>query len=259
MRRLRVGAIDYLNPLPLFAGFEAGMVHADVDWVRGVPAEINAKVAAGEVDVALMSAEAFISQGKNLETFGDACVAAYEHVDSVRLYLKGEVADLDGAAIALTPQSASSVQLLKVLCKEFWKVSPSFDVLSIDQEMSQGWDYDAFLLIGDDCLINREIDGYRSIDLAQAWTYATGLPFVFAVMAIRKEVQGTLAAELFRKGLQQSLDWAIKHPQHLWELGEQKSGLSQDCVSAYLGRLRYRMGPREQRGFERFASLRTER
>jgi chorismate dehydratase len=76
-------------------------------------------------------------------------------------------------------QSKSSVTLIKILCKEFWKINPNFIPASVGFEEQISYSTGA-VIIGDRTfgLSNKYKFEY---DLATAWFELTQLPFVFAV------------------------------------------------------------------------------
>ena len=257
MSRLRVGAISYLNVLPLLGGFESGALCPDLEWHRGVPTALNRKLAEGELDISLVSAEAYLDDLDRYQLLPNACIAAYERVLSVRLYLRGDIRSLDGQPLGLSTQSASSRALLKILCQRFWKVQPIWQDLPLGGELRAGQALPALMLIGDQCLENIELPGYQSIDLAQAWTYATGTTFVFAVLAARKEL-APAALDPFLGALGASRRWGSLHPEGLIRLAQERSQLPEHTLHDYFCTLRYEFGPSEQRGLETFASLRED-
>jgi len=82
--------------------------------------------------------------------------------------------------IALDTSSRTSVALTRVLCHDWFKIAPSFLPQGPSLEAMTAA-HDAALLIGDPAL---EADaaalGLTKIDLGEAWTAMTGLPFVYA-------------------------------------------------------------------------------
>jgi chorismate dehydratase len=116
-----------------------------------------------------------------------------------------DIRELDGETIALTNHSATSVALLKVLCRERYGITPRFITLPQDLPamMQQAA---AALVIGDTALVegflHRELprndgSGYGRptiFDLGDEWLKLTGLPFTFALWAARRETLDQLLA-----------------------------------------------------------------
>src|SRR5207244_1613357 len=78
--------------------------------------------------------------------------------------------------IAVTPESATSVVLTKVLL-------PEAEQVPLGADFRDGEDADAKLLIGDAALKSAFEDPTPHHDLGRLWLERTGLPMVFAVWA----------------------------------------------------------------------------
>jgi chorismate dehydratase len=96
-------------------------------------------------------------------------------------------------SVALDPASLSSANLLRVLLAEFHDMRPAF-----------GSGGEARLLIGNQAIEFRRAEEGKSdwqfLDLGAEWKRCTGLPFVFAVWAVRAETADAAAvADAFRR------------------------------------------------------------
>ncbi len=187
MRKLRYGRIAYVNVAPIETAFDAGAVTRDADVVVDVPTRLNAALLAGELDVAAISAAHYLEHRDSLELVGDLCIAADGPVRSVLLLSPVPPALLGGASIAVTAQSATGKALLATLLEKLQRVQPTYDV--VDDALAAAANGRPALVIGDDALVARKICRPACIyDLGEAWHTWTGLPFVFAVWAVRREV-----------------------------------------------------------------------
>ena len=233
---------------------EAGIIPHSVELVHAVPAELNRRLYMNELDVAFVSTFEYLRHRENYDLLSNLCIAAYEHVYSVCLYSRCRLRDLDGKTIGITRQSASSVALLKLLCKRHWKIQVQFKWIDTEEE---GFSLDACLLIGDQSLVHQEVDGFYRIDLANAWTYATGLPFTFAVFAIRKPLHKEKQDELedLAHSFHQSLEWARNHKDVIIEKAIAKTNVSQSLLTKYYQTLLYTMGAQEREAIELFSEL----
>jgi chorismate dehydratase len=95
-------------------------------------------------------------------------------------------------SIYLDYQSRTSVQLLKILLAEYWKVEVDFLTASegyIDQISGST----AGLIIGDRALDNLNKFPYM-YDLGLAWKQHTGLPFVFAAWVANQPIPAEFMA-----------------------------------------------------------------
>lgn len=245
---LKVGVIDYINFLPFFAAFQQKVIDATVEWVPGVPSVLNQSLREGSLDISPISAAEYLINKERYQLLPDFCIGAKGKVLSVCLYVRG---DLNGTEIGLASQSASSALLVRVLCHHFWKVSPSFTVRASVNELKT---HDAFLLIGDDCLRNPHIPGFKTIDLAQAWFEATNLPFTFAVFAARKEVKQQ-DVDQTRHIFHLALEWGETHSDVVEALAQKRCALPPEVLKEYYSILRYRLDDGQRKGLELFETL----
>jgi chorismate dehydratase len=97
---------------------------------------------------------------------------------------------LDGARVALGSTSRTSVRLAQLLLSERYGVQPSYYTCPPDLSLMMQ-EADAAVLIGDAALRANLLDGPRYglavHDLGTLWKEWTGLPFVFAVWAARRD------------------------------------------------------------------------
>lgn len=183
MPKLRVGIVNYLNSKPLAWGFLKGH-HADLFAPSYHPPAMVARLLGqGNLDVGLIPSIE-VQRIPNLRVLPDMCIAARHEVRSVLLVSRGPVEEI--RRVALDQNSRTSATLVRVLLRERYGLDPEYVHERPDPERMLS-EADAALIIGDPALrVDRE--RYRIIDLAAEWHELTGLPFVFAVWAVRPEV-----------------------------------------------------------------------
>jgi len=118
---------------------------------------------------------------------------------------------------------------------------------------------DALLLIGDTAMRtrNRPPEGFvHTLDLGADWLEWTGLPFVYAVWAVRSALEPAIKGEL-RAFLESSLAAGLASLPDVARR-ETAPGWSPAEVEAYLRRFHYRLGPEDLQGMARFESLLQE-
>lgn len=186
---LRVGSVPYLVGRPLDDGLER---EPGIRLERRVPAELVARLRAGELDVALVSSiELFRAAGyRYLDGLG---VAGEGHVGSVQVFLRRPVEDV--TSVALDPASRAAETLVRVLFERrpgaaaglprgfvrWIEVAPGDDPRAAPA--------DAWLRIGDPALREHLAPGSPAVFNPSAeWTARTGLPFLFAVWIVRAGV-----------------------------------------------------------------------
>src|SRR5689334_1934462 len=153
-------------------------LEADVEEVQGVPTDLNARLLAGELDLAPISSIEYARNAERLRLLPRLCVSSEGAVDSIQLVARKPLEQV--RTVAVTPESATSVVLTKVLLPEA-------------SHVPLGEEADATLLIGDAALKSAFEDPTPHHDLGRLWLERTGLPMVFAVWAVPEPVPPGLA------------------------------------------------------------------
>jgi len=174
---IRISAVSYLNTLPFIHGIEnSGFLHSDeFKLTRDIPSLCARKLETKETDLVLVPVAAI----NNLDTINivtNFCIGANHQVNSVLLVGQKPLNQLK--EIYLDYQSRTSVTLVKVLAKHFWKADLKWLKATPGYE-NKVQDYTGGVIIGDRALEFSKQYKYK-YDLATAWNDFTGLPFVFA-------------------------------------------------------------------------------
>jgi chorismate dehydratase len=255
--RLRYGRISYVNVAPIETAFDAGAVARDADVVVDVPTRLNAALLAGRLDVAAVSAAHYLEHRDSLELVGDLCIAADGPVRSVLLLSPMPPALLGGASIAVTAQSATGKALLATLLEKLQGVQPGYEV--VDDALAAAASGRPALVIGDDALVARKICPPACIyDLGEAWHTWTGLPFVFAVWAVRRDVLAARPDDVaaLAGALAQGRAWGAAHREAVVDAALVQAPYHRALYDDYFMRLSYTLDERALRGLEHFATLR---
>src|SRR5881397_1702667 len=141
---------------------------AEMEEVQGVPTELNRRLLAGELDIAPISSIEYARHADRLRILPRLCVSSEGAVESIQLVSRKPLEQV--RTIAVTPESATSVVLTKVLLPEA-------------EHVPEGEEADGKLLIGDAALQSAFNDPTPHYDLGRLWLERTGLPMVFAVWA----------------------------------------------------------------------------
>lgn len=184
---LSIGEITYLNCTPLFLSLRNNFQDDGYRFVPGYPAELNAKLRSGAIDLCPSSSIEYAQNPHLYRILPDLSISATGPVRSVLLFSKQPLDSLDGVSIGLTGESETSVVLLKIILTLRYSFANSYyRVEGASQNPSSG--HDALLLIGDRALIEaaKGSDGHL-YDLGELWHEFTGLPFVFALWLLREE------------------------------------------------------------------------
>nr|MBP6430541.1 menaquinone biosynthesis protein [Ferruginibacter sp.] len=181
--KIKVGVVNYLNTKPLIYGFEQGMMKEEVELILDYPAAIAEKLLNNEIDIGLVPV-AILPNLHPHYIVGEYGIACNGEVASVCLFSKVPLQEVD--TILLDYQSRTSVQLLQILLKEYWKISPKLVAAYPNYEKDIKENV-AGLVIGDRAFKQHLLSKY-SYDLGQAWKDMTGLPFVFAAWLSTKKM-----------------------------------------------------------------------
>lgn len=181
--KVRVGAVSYLNTKPLIYGIEKGMIKDEANLIIDYPSKIASMLLEDEIDVGLVPV-AIIPKMKEHYIISDYCIGSVGEVASVCLFSEVPLEKIE--KVLLDYQSRTSVALLKLLIKEYWKINVAFLDTSGDYQ-SEISGTTAGLVIGDRALQQRKVSSYI-FDLGEEWENFTGLPFVFAAWISNKKL-----------------------------------------------------------------------
>jgi chorismate dehydratase len=230
---IRLGRIGYVNMAPVFYRLEL-----DVEEIVGVPTDLNRMLLDGEVDVAPISSIAYARDAEHLRLLPRLCVSSEGAVDSIQLVTRVPLTRV--RSIAVTPESATSVVLTKVLL-------PGAEHVPLGEEA------EAQLLIGDAALRSAFEDPTPHYDLGRLWLERTGLPMVFAVWAAPEDLADELAE--LEHALVASVRRARAEPERLAYEASERYGYPAGFLARYFEKLRYSFGPRERAGFYTFLEM----
>jgi len=127
MNRIKLGHIKYINSYPIFYTILKERKNLPFDLVSDIPTRLNALMRKGDLDVSLISSYEYAAASENYLIYKDFCLASTGYVNSVLLISKKDVENLDGAKIGLTTSSATSINLLKIILREFYGFSNEFN------------------------------------------------------------------------------------------------------------------------------------
>jgi chorismate dehydratase len=226
---VRIGSVPYLNARPLIYGLEKE-VHLSH------PSTLAQELREGLVDVALVPVAECLEY------------PAYNLVDGIGITCRGPVHSVilehhvtlrKIKTVSLGSVSKTSAQLARVLLESFLNLKVEY--------VPETTKADANLLIGDAAIARRAAhpDG-RFWDLGQSWLEATGLPFVFAVWAMRPDEKNRGTADLLRT----TAIAGLAARREIAQTPEEYTYLTKH--------IRYQIGTEEKAGLLKFAQLLAE-
>lgn len=259
---ITIGIIDYLNVEPLYFRLQERLAGKPVRFRRGVPTELNRALRAGEIDLAPISAITAARLADQVAILPDLAIATLGAVKTVLLFSwMADPRELDDCRIALSDQSATSVELVKILARHFWHIQPRYATEPQDLETMLRRS-SAALLIGDDALVEsahrRPLPGRGqpyAFDLGDEWLKWTGLPFVFALWAARREALPALAELDILPALYASKAEGLQHIPQIAQAYAPRLGLNPGVLTKYLYDLRYDLTPADRAGLLTYFTL----
>jgi chorismate dehydratase len=252
---MRLGRIRWINCYPVYAAADRGLVTIPAEIVSGTASELNDLLAAGELDVSVVSAVEYARNAAAYHLLPDLAITCDGPVHSVALFSKRPVAELDGATILRTASSRTSVLLLELLCRHRWHISPRFAgarAEAADLASLAGLPHEAVLVIGDAALMLGARSTYpHMLDLGSEWKSWTGLPFVFAVWAARRSAPVDVVRTIHAR-LLESRSWGLGHLDLLASEAAANTGVDEAVCRSYLGDLDYALSYRHLAGLTDF-------
>lgn len=252
---MRLGRIPWINCYPVYGAIDRGLVHPHAELVTGTASDLNDLLAAGELDLSVVSAVEYARSAGSYHLLPDLAISCDGAVHSVRLFSRKPPEELQGATVLLSSSSRTSVLLLELLCRHRWRVSPRFATVraeAVDLDALSHFPHDAVLVIGDAALVLSSRGSYEySADLGAEWKSWTGLPFVFAVWAARRGADSGRVRAVHEQ-LLLSRDWGLANLDLLADQAWATTGIARDVCRAYLGDLDYGLGYRHLAGLTDF-------
>ncbi|AWN27998.1 MULTISPECIES: menaquinone biosynthesis protein [Streptomyces] len=256
--RPRVGHIQFLNCLPLYWGLARTGTLLDLDLSKDTPEKLSEQLVRGELDIAPITLVEFLRAADDLVAFPDLAVGCDGPVMSCVIVSQKPLDQLDGARVALGSTSRTSVRLAQLLLAEKIGVRPEYYSCPPDLGLMMQ-EADAAVLIGDAALRANLHDGPRLglevHDLGQMWKEWTGLPFVFAVWATRREYleREPAVVQKVHEAFLASRDLSLEEVTKVAEQAARWETFDEPVLERYFTTLDFRFGPAQLRGVTEFA------
>ena len=183
MKQYRISAVSYYNTYPFIYGLQQSGLEKEIDLQLDIPSECAGKLLSGKVDIGLIPV-AVIPNLAYAEIIAPYGIAADGKVDTVCLLSEKPLNEM--SRIILDYQSKTSVKLLQVILKHYWKLDIPF-VEGYEGYEDQIKGETSGLVIGNR-VFDLEQQYLFKYDLAAEWKKMTGLPFVFAAWVSNKPV-----------------------------------------------------------------------
>lgn len=200
-RKIRVGAVSYLNTKPMLSGLQFGPLSEQIELILDFPAGLAALLQKGELDIGLLPVGALHELG-DYTIITNCCIGTTGEVASVAVF--SDVPMNEITTVILDYQSRTSVLLCQILFRKLWKKQVHFIKASNENYLQEIGGNTAGLIIGDRALQYRSKSKYI-FDLGEGWKQLTGLPFVFAVWVTKQKIDDHFL-QLFNEAVEQGIE-----------------------------------------------------
>nr|WP_134006146.1 menaquinone biosynthesis protein [Streptomyces sp. 846.5] len=257
--RPRVGHIQFLNCVPIYWGLARTGSLLDLDLSKDTPERLSDALVAGDLDISPITCVEYLRNADQLVVMPDIAVGSDGPVLSCVIVSQVPLDQLDGRKVALGSTSRTSVRLAQLLLAEQYGVQPDYYTCPPDLALMMQ-EADAAVLIGDAALRATMFDGPRLgldvHDLGAMWKDWTGLPFVFAVWAARRdflEREPELVREV-RRAFLASRDLSMEEVDKVAEQTARWELFDEELLRRYFAEaLDFSFGERQLEGMREFA------
>ncbi len=220
MDKIKISAITYLNTKPFMYGIMHSKFRDSIELSLDIPSVCADKLKDGTVDIGIIPvAEISGIEGANMVT--DFCIACSGKVRTVVLVSHVPVSEIK--TIVLDYQSRTSVQLVRILARDYWKITPEWKNGGVNYIREDILGTTAGVIIGDR-VFEAESKYPYVYDLGEAWKAHTGLDFVFACWVANKPIDPAFV-EKFAEALEDGIDhipevieeYLVKYPDYPFE------------------------------------------
>ena len=245
--------VNYINTAPIHEVWKARTHDPGWQLVEAHPAALNRMLADGDIELGFVSSHEYGVRPDSYRLLSDLSISANGPVGSVFLFSRVKPEMLSSMRVLLSSQSKTSVCLVQIILSEFFNVVPEYIGGDIRDARKLG--AEAILAIGDDALRLKIEGSYQyCLDLGEAWQTHTGLPFVFAVCAVRDEFQQhnpELVARIHRE-LVSCRDAGLADLPQICSLAAPRIPMDTDACQAYLQAIEFDLDDKKQRALDTF-------
>jgi chorismate dehydratase len=267
--RLRVAAINFLNPAPLMWDFEhpplASILAQRYTLHYTQPSLCADELLATRADLGLIPIAALTP---DLAIVPGCTIASLNEVRSIQLIIKTPHTLSTVKTIAADTASRSSLAYAEILFRKFLHTHPTFLPAAADP-IAMLQQADAAILIGDPALLALEsreqieatIGPCQWFDIAHEWRTRTELPWVAAVWAVRPEALGRpdLTAAQLTEDLEASRNHGLLNIERLVEQWTPRIAIPPATIRHYLSsNIHYVLNSDCIRAIERFRQYAAE-
>ena len=246
-QRLRIAAIDFLNPAPLMWDFEhapaAGQLASRYSLSRMTPSECARQLATGEADLGLIPIAA-LAANPHLRVLPGCTIGSKGEIRSLILVRRSSQPLAAIRSVAADTASRTTVTYARMLFHHWGNGGVPFLPMAanLDQMLAAA---DAAVVIGDPALLALEDRAARLArtgealeyhDMAVEWRAASGLPFISAVWCVREQALDRVPLAAIADDCLRSRDNGLAHVEDLVAEWSARLPVPAATIRTYLSR-----------------------
>ena len=131
---LRIGKINFLNLYPVFYTLERECDPSFFQFFEGTPSEVNRLLRDGMIEISPSSSIEYLRRPEKYTLIDGHSISSAGAVQSILLFSRYNIEELDGKTVLATAQSETSTALLKIILKKFYELEPDIRISGPDIE-----------------------------------------------------------------------------------------------------------------------------
>lgn len=254
---LRVGIVNFINTAPFYEPWRKLGPPKGWKVIEGVPSHLNHLLKQGDLEAGLVSSFTYGEGPEDLVILRDISISATGPVKSVLFLSPIPIGAIHGGqCIVVTPKSATSVMLLRIILEVFLGYEYHRDFIFQQGDLGAALAKNSpYLAIGDEALA-LATDGLfeYAYDLGEIWIEETGLPFVFAVLAASRKAWAEHPDAFFalHGHIQHCLKKGLQDLEEISAKAARKIPMEPVACLEYLKGIEYDLAPEKLQGLSRF-------
>ncbi len=249
--------VNFINTAPLYETWRQTVKRTDWQVVEAPPTDLNRLLCNNELDLGFVSSQEYAANAAQYKILSNLSISATGPVGSVFLFSKLPLRQLDDKVVLLSSHSQTSISLVKIILEDFYMMRPRYTSGRITECASPD-DFAAVLSIGDEALKLSLKQSYPvRIDLSEAWYQKTGLPFVFALWAVREDYcrRDPDNVVAIHQELLRCISEGKKNLPEICARVAQRIPMPLDGCLKYLQAMEYDLGKKKQEGLKYFFEM----
>lgn len=238
-----VSIVNYYNTTPFLYGINHSDFLSQIKLELDIPSVCAQKLKNKQVEIGLVPV-AILPELESYQIITDYCIGAVGKVDSVKLFSEKPLDEL--THVLLDYQSKTSVTLVQVLNKHFWKKNIQF-VNATEGFEKQISGTTGAVIIGDRTF-GLTSHPYQ-YDLAEEWQKHTGLPFVFACW-----VSNIPLEENFVSAFNKTLAYGVNHISEA-VIEKPNQALGDNALDYLKNKISYNLDTDKRKALDKFLEL----